>query len=251
MLVTPPAPPALQPLPFAALCRPVRPVRYSVWLNQPGPHRICRVKSGQSGQIGQSGGKMAGKSMPHCWALRPTPFVLTPRAPMALAPPQVDNVKKIMTDNVSAMLERGDKLDRIGERTDDLVAEVRRPGARASDRRPRGVLESCHGRGAMWGCVGVGVIIVGEKMDDLVAEVHRFWAQGVRVQAHQRHPAAQGGSLGGRGAVQPQGTARMEVRLEGCGGHNAEQEGSVGQPTAKGPGNSPHGREGVCVCVER
>lgn len=38
---------------------------------------------------------------------------------------QVDEVKGIMTENIDKMLARGEKLELLSERTDNLVFEVR------------------------------------------------------------------------------------------------------------------------------
>lgn len=38
---------------------------------------------------------------------------------------QVDEAKAVMVDNIDAVLKRGEKLEQIQEKTEDLMAEVR------------------------------------------------------------------------------------------------------------------------------
>lgn len=41
---------------------------------------------------------------------------------------QVDEVKNIMSDNIEKVLSRGEKLDLLVDKTDNLMFEVRLPG---------------------------------------------------------------------------------------------------------------------------
>lgn len=63
-----------------------------------------------------------------------TPQTTTACLPLPAPSTQVDEVKQVMSDNIEKVLSRGEKLDLLVDKTDNLMFEVTRSGEQVWDK---------------------------------------------------------------------------------------------------------------------